>query len=548
MADGKLVYEGSGNAEEGERTEEEREAAREHLRETIRKFMQVQEEERRGPALWKCYTAAREAHVTYTQSPVPGFIAFELDTDIELFLWRKVIHAGVYFLKGGEEAAKALVYTFSIDEEAFRQIVQEHPGEEVAREDGTTWRAVREEVSIPARMEPLEIQEGRYLPYTELNAWIAINEAETEEAKAALLNASYSRVEVKEPKPQAGEEVAIAQYPLAEVYQNHALAAKAIDGMLEIAFGAPYSELKPRGKSKSKEQYKLTASENACSQFFENGGNAEVMKLTLETVHTLVTDKRAEGFITGGRIWFTVHTILREMLRTTGGTVRARDAELNVRTIDNALWAASSTQLVGAKPDGSPLNVGYLINAERREALEYKGNTYSAVWGFMVNTQTLNGYAENELRQFWRYPVLPPLPTAKDKKRKALTLDQATIERYLRECLHEARANLYTEGGHQRKSKKTVVKRSWEEIFKHFHPLGAMDSRQKRKLIGDFQAALATLAVMDAHDKLHPGRPLYIRAYSEREAGRGRGKGTWVNLIIECTSTLRTPQIDLLGD
>ena len=75
-----------------------------------------------------------------------------------------------------------------------------------------------------------------------------------------------------------------------------------------------------------------------------------------------------------------------------------------------------------------------------------------------------------------------------------------------------------------------------------------MDSRQKRKLIGDFQAALIALAAMDARDKLHPGRPLYIHAYSEREAGRGRGKGAWVTLVIECTSTFHAPQIDLFVD
>ena len=548
MTSGNMVYDERGDAEEAASAKDDKAAAREYLRKAIDAFCEERDEAKRGAALWGCYAAAREAHISYTQSPVPGFIAFELDTDVELYVWRKVVHAGVYFLRGGEEAAKALVYTLLVDEEAFNQLVQEHPGKTEIQADGEAWNTVEEEVSIPARMEPLEIQEGRYLPYTELNAMIAANEADSPEKTEALLNASYRRVEVKEPNPQAGEEIAVAQYPVTEVYQNHALLMKAIDGMLEIAFGAPYSELKPRNKSKSKEQYKLTASENSCSQFFANGGNAEVMKLTLETVHTLVTDKRAEGFIVGGRIWFSVNTILREMLRTPSGTVRARDAELSVRTIDNALWAASSAQIVGAKPDGSPLNVGYLINAERRESLEHKGNMYRAVWGFMVNTQTINDYAEKELGHFWRYPLTPPLQTAKGGKRKALTLDQATIERYLRECLHQARADLYTENGNQRKSKKTVVKRSWEEIFKHFHPLGPMDSRQKRKLIGDFQAALIALAAMDARDKLHPGEPLYIRAYSEREAGRGRGKGAWVNLVIECTSTLRTPQIDLLGD
>lgn len=52
---------------------------------------------------------------------------------------------------------------------------------------------------------------------------------------------------------------------------------------------------------------------------------------------------------------------------------------------------------------------------------------------------------------------------------------------------------------------------------------------------------------MDAHNELREGRPMYIRAYSERDGQRGRGKGAWLNLVIEGSTVLHTPEVDLTG-
>ena len=128
---------------------------------------------------------------------------------------------------------------------------------------------------------------------------------------------------------------------------------------------------------------------------------------------------------------------------------------------------------------------------------------------------------------------------------KPLTVDQAAIERYLKDKFHEARGRLYTSSGKKQRRKVYTQTLSWARIFDDFKPLAPMSSRQKKKLVNDFQSVLTVLADMDSKDKLHPGRPLYINAKSERDAGRGRGGGAWHNLVIEYSTNFHTPQINL---
>jgi len=343
-----------------------------------------------------------------------------------------------------------------------------------------------------------------------------------------------------DPEQQAIEEVTLAQFDLGESFVNHSLAMKTIKGMLAIAFGEESYTLTPKGNSRSSETYQLTGSTKTLSTFFaEDNGNEQEMARILETVHALITDKRAEGFVYNGRVWFTTAKILEEMSRTDAGTIRGRNYEKRMKLVDDALIAASGLQISGVDATGKTLNVEYFINAIRRNAVTFNGNTYRDVWGFNINGWTVNDYAA-ELEHAYRYPALLDMD-------KPLTVEQAAIDRYLKDKMHEARGKLYTKAGNPVKGRKSWVQTlSWDTIFEDFSPLRKMDGRQKKKLVEDFEKVLTVLANMDARNKLPPGRPLYINAYSERDGGKGRGSGKWRNLVIEYRNTMHTPNVNLL--
>lgn len=338
------------------------------------------------------------------------------------------------------------------------------------------------------------------------------------------------------------EEVTLAQYKTDRVFGNHSLSLKVLNGIYDIAFGKPYYEIAPKG-GKSGESYRLTGSVDAASRFlYEYGGNSELLKDVLETVHTLRTDMRAEGFLCNGRVWFTVNTIVEEMRRTTGGTVAAKKYPNDRQVVDAALTLASGAQVVGVKPNGDPMDVTYLINAVRRDRITFKETEYSDVWGFLPDAATINDYAR-EIGQAYSYPLLV--------SKKPLTMDEAWIDRYLRDVLNEARGRLYKVG----RNKAPVVRSArvkhyekeilWDTIFKTACPMKEPSSRQKQKIVDTFERVLKLQADMEKRGEMREGMPLYINAHSVRDASRGRGRGKWEKLVIDCSRELRVPDIDL---
>ena len=338
------------------------------------------------------------------------------------------------------------------------------------------------------------------------------------------------------------EEVTLAQYKTDNVFSNHSLIMNSLNGIYDIAFGKPYYEITPKS-GESRESYRLTASVDAASRFlYEYGGNSELLKDVLETVHTLRTDRRAEGFLCNGRVWFTVNTIVEEMRRTTGGTVAAKKYPNDRQVVDAALTFASGAQVVGVKPNGDPLDVTYLLNAIRRDKIVFHEAEYRDVWGFSVDATTINDYAR-EIGQAYSYPLLV--------SKKPLTMDEAWIDRYLRDVLNEARGRLYKVG----KNKAPVVRSArvkhyekeilWDTIFKTACPMKEPSSRQKQKIVDTFERVLKLQADMEKRGEMREGMPLYINAHSVRDASRGRGRGKWEKLVIDCSRELRVPDIDL---
>lgn len=340
------------------------------------------------------------------------------------------------------------------------------------------------------------------------------------------------------------EEVTLARYKTDNVFSNHSFIMKSLNGIYDIAFNnkKPYYEISPK-KEGSREKYRLTGSSDTASRFlYEYGGNSELLKDVLETVHTLRTDRRAEGFLCNGRVWFTVNTIVEEMRRTTGGTVTAKNYPNDRQVVDAALMFASGAQVVGVKPNGDPLNVTYLLNAIRRDKIVFNEAEYRDVWGFSVDATTINDYAR-DIDQYYCYPLLV--------SSKPLTISEAWVDRYLRDVLNEARGRLYKVG----KNKAPVVRSArvkhyekeilWDTIFKTACPMKEPSSRQKQKIVDTFEKVLKLQADMEKRGEMREGMPLYINAHSERDASRGRGKGAWVKLVIDCSRELRVPNIDL---
>lgn len=330
------------------------------------------------------------------------------------------------------------------------------------------------------------------------------------------------------------EEVALAQYQTDSSYENHSLMAKAIsNGLMSLAMGEPEYKLTPKG-GKSKEGYTLTGSAKHAAAFISLNGNGEILIDALETVQTLKKDPKACAFVYNGRIWFTVNTILQEMRRTAAGTVNGRDNKKQRELVNAALHAASGMQIVGTDPQGRAINTTYVLNAELRDEVKFRGKVYISVWGFPIDSWTLNDYA-NELGHSWNYPLL--------NMKKPLTIDQAWIDRYLKDLLNEARSKLYaTDANNEPKKRRRTtwkVERLWDGIFELAYPAKQPNSRQKANLVKQFETVLTVLAKMDGKGELRDGMPLYITAHSERDGSRGRGKGAWVKLVIQCSSSFK---------
>lgn len=347
---------------------------------------------------------------------------------------------------------------------------------------------------------------------------------------------------IEEPLEVEPELIPLAQVQESEQFTNHGLIAKTFRGIIAIAYGESEYTLTPKG-GKSKEVYRLRASEKTCSDFIKAGGNDELLRSVIETVVSIIKDPQAEKYQVGNHLCITVNTITQELLRTKGGTIKARNYQKQRQIVNAALLAATDARIIATDPSGEELlNTLSPFMGEYRKEYRYKKQTYRDVWIFDVSAETYNDYSA-EQGHTYRYPLL-------DMERP-LTLSESWIDRYLKDALNELRHKLYKSDGTKKPQKTATVKRSWAELFEKEAGISTdgqkqePTSRKKQGLVKDFENILKVLADMESHGKLREGRPLYLKAYSERDASRGRGRGEWKNLVIEASSNLHTPQIDL---
>lgn len=342
-----------------------------------------------------------------------------------------------------------------------------------------------------------------------------------------------------EPIEVEAELIPLAQVQTSEQLTNHGFIAKALDGIMAIAYGEPEYTLTPKG-GKSKEKYVLRASEKTCSDYLRTGGNADILRGVIDKVVGILADPQSEKYRVGNHLCITVNTICQELLRTKGGTIEARKYEGIRRTVNAALLAATDGRIIATNAAGELKGSIRLLRGEYRDVYKYKKHVYKDVWIFDVTSSDMNEYSES-LGHSYRYPLLEMNRPLKD-------LTEAWIDRYLKDALNELRGKLYKSDGRKSSRKKATVTRSWPQLFeKAKDPTKgtALTSRQKQKLVKEFETILTVLASMDAKGELRADRPLYIKAYSERNTARGKGRGEWKNLVIEATTTLHTPQIDL---
>jgi len=184
------------------------------------------EEQGEGGAFWELAPKAIEEHINFEGvSIAPGFLSFVCDVDVYVGLYEFGLPAGVYLLKGGENANEARVYTLSFDMDEIAHAGDGLPYEEITDpETGATFRAVKrdEPVTFSATVEPIQTKEGEFLTYLEYVAWLTMTVAPDDETREAVFRSVYRpTVEQEETDGEQGGGRANRRYdPVTKLHQN----------------------------------------------------------------------------------------------------------------------------------------------------------------------------------------------------------------------------------------------------------------------------------------------------------------------------------------
>ena len=184
------------------------------------------EEQGEGNAFLELAPKAVDEHLNFeANSIVPGFVNFVSDVDVYLGLYRFTLHAGAYFLKGGEEITEARVYMMTFDPDEIAHVGDGLPYEETTDEDGNTMRAYHDPVSFSAKLEPIPTKDGEYLTYLEYAAWLAMTVAPDDDTRDAIFNSAYNvtheeEVKREEPPKQDGAKPTWRHDPITKLAQS----------------------------------------------------------------------------------------------------------------------------------------------------------------------------------------------------------------------------------------------------------------------------------------------------------------------------------------
>ena len=325
--------------------------------------------------------------------------------------------------------------------------------------------------------------------------------------------------------------------------QDHTLPNKHLGNAIMHAAktGKDHYTVAPRGGS-SLEKWTIYCYPSVASEYLEAGGTPVLIELVKDTCEQLLRERDVD-FSQDGHVWITVKKIVQELGTSKQGVLINRNKELYEQVLI-AMRALVSMRIGGHAPGGAGIEVVALNAPVYLGEYTYKGNTYRDAFGFpdpRFARRTLTKEAEDLGQVTWY-----DLPEG-----KPLTPEEASVERIVRACMHEARNKLYKIEKNKKpkpKEKDTcTLTRSWGSIFKRLSPNDGKDlrARQKDKIVAALEKVLREEAERERHGKIYEGAPLYVRAHSTFTAGKGRGKGAYEDLIIEVSRTTKQPSINI---
>ena len=325
-----------------------------------------------------------------------------------------------------------------------------------------------------------------------------------------------------------------------QLVKDHTLMAKGIGPALEAI--ATTGEDTYHYKT-DVEEYSVICPPTRAKEYVETGGEQSLPARVKDTCDTLIRERKAD-FNSKGIAYITVNKVLKEISRTKEGTKETR-SQRTYNQVLQALKALVSMRVEGYGPEGDRYSLAVLDAPAYFEALTYKGNTYRDVFAFnspKSPSETLMKAAEAR-RQVGKYQLT-------DGKPQSIT--EAEAEAHIREIMHEARVRLYILKHDKlpapiKKRTSWEITRSWDQIFRKYQPIDGkpLQYSQKQKIVRTYAEALRKVADLERQGKVIKGAPLYVKAHSTYEAGRGRGQGAYKNLELEIHRDTVRPVIDI---
>lgn len=186
--------------------------------------------------------AARKRHTKPVNSPFPGHIAFEIDTDVPIYTADKPTHlnAAVYLLREGEPINEACLYGVSFD---IAEIVEKmKSGEIESEETGEGVRAVTGEVPpIKGSIHRIEAEAGKPLLYLEVLTFLAMKDAESEEQRRRIFSLGFVPKQAEETEPLDEMAALVRQHtikPRKQIDPNSKVANRITEAALYSGAGA----------------------------------------------------------------------------------------------------------------------------------------------------------------------------------------------------------------------------------------------------------------------------------------------------------------------
>lgn len=511
---------------------------------------------------------------TVNPSPVPGFIALTVDTDVPMQVpvfynggfghMNLTVHKGMYFIDksdndGGlgkleKEGGWCWLYTMKLSRVKVggKQVT---PGLDATEEDvaavdqnGVVIFGADAEVTGTATMRPYRTK-YREAPITHQEALLFTHimdlraEGKDEEADRLIRESYHCNVAVN-TKPDAGEFkaeedlppiVKVYAEPLEDFTSDHSYASQVLRKLEDVVFDSGHENedgvyvLSSDGDPDALPRVEWRTAPRDVTDFYTSKHASWSLALRIRTtVAELI--RRGGDTCVDGVVWITTATIIRELTRTESGTSSKApyDAEFKA-TVNNCLNMLTAGRVRHYNKHGKmTVNAPFLVGAYSETAQDTKGNVYHDVWGFQADGDGIRYHAQIG-RYLTHYPLLDPaVTTGKDA---GVRPQWVWVESYV----YDHVISIIRRGVYRPVRKgdplpdQSRVEECWSDIFARSGMDPAeMNSNVKQSIVEAVDRTLKAAVIAQARDQ----RPLYIQARSKRDASTGRGAGEWDKLIV----------------